>query len=175
MDKVSDVLVFTLRNPDYFAEFLSGDSLPDELTADEKAALNAARAHVEEAICDLLHLCGERIASDCGAAATGYYRASTRKNRTVRVKPPKGKEKRLYGIGIGVRPVSGALKLSVWLETKKESQDQIVRKLDELGVAYEKDGYFVYGSAVDINLDDPFDSLADRASGAAKLLMRAVE
>src|SRR5687767_2662402 len=99
MTKVSDVFAFAAENPDYWSDLLSESDYPAELSDAEKRGMTAARAHIDNAIVELLHLCATRFFAEIGSAKARtktFHETKTAKKRLIKLNAPVSAGTKLY-------------------------------------------------------------------------------
>jgi hypothetical protein len=176
MSTITDVFEFAAQNADYWTDLLSSGDYPSELTGEETRALEAARAHIETLIVELLHAAGMRLAERLGAgqlAKPRFKAASTEKNRSVALPPPTGLENYLYRIEFGLyRGEDGvSIKLYAGLVVKKGALDGLRASLTALNVDHAVDNYYLYSPGIELRKGVSLDALAEEAAGRAARLL----
>jgi hypothetical protein len=177
---VSDVFAFAAENPDYWTDLLSDTNYPEELSEAEKRGLAAARAHIDGAVVELLHLCGGRFFEKLGKAkarSKKFYETTTVRKRFVELNAPAGTETKLYRLKFELwgDAFSGeAVRLWTSMVVKKREMPQILTNLAGAGVACTVSGYDVSAAPLTLSKDCAFDDLAKQAADEMIQLMGAV-
>jgi hypothetical protein len=169
MDAVSDIFAFAARHADYWTEFLSGGDYSDVLSPEEVRALEAARLHIGDLMYDVLLQCGEKLASRLqaqGVVSKAFQPDATKRNRLVRIAPPKPWTDRLYGFQFGFGPdeKKEAILLYGSLVVKKGAMERLKGNLAKNGVKFEVDDYYVYSPGLSLTDGAKVADLAEQAS-----------
>ena len=179
LGQVSEVMAFAASNPDYWTEFLGGQDYKDVLSQAEMNALEAARLHIEDAIYELLSLCGKVAAErlkDSGIVPKTFQPKATKQNRLVELSPPTGAGDRLYRLTFALTPDDDNeyIRLYVSMVAKKAHVDKLQARMAELGVQATLEGYNLYAPGIVLSAGKPFYELASEAVDALAALLRAL-
>lgn len=180
MTIVSDVLTFGAENPDYWAGLLSDTNYPGELSDAEKRGLSAARAHIDEAVVELLHLCAARFFEKFGngkARTKKFYETTTARKRLINLNAPAETETKLYRLEFalwGDASSGEAVRLWTSMVVKKTEMPPILMALVGAGVEHSVSDYHVSAAPLPLVKDRPFDDLANEAADKMIQLIGAV-
>jgi hypothetical protein len=180
MSSVSDVLSFAALHPDYWTDLLSDSDYPKELTNEEQLGLDAARAHIAEAVVELLHLCASRFFEMLGekyARKKGFHWNVTAKNRRIDLHAPNGTAEKLYRLEFLLwGDASEGQPVALWssLIAKKKYHQPIGVLLAKAKVQYEITDYHITASpAISLREGTAFAEIADQAASQMLALVNA--
>lgn len=168
MTAVSDIFAFVAANPDYWDDFLSGadSNYPDELENAEVRALEAARAHIEPLVVELLTRCGAYLVkgSDGGVKNIRFKNASTAKNRYVEMPAPKGQQARLYGVRFALESQDGVkVRLHPSVAVKAGFAKQFLESLGAAAIPHKTQHLRIFGNPIEIEAGRQLGDLAGAA------------
>lgn len=178
MTKISDVTAFVFQNPDYWLELLAGADYPDGLSADETAALEGARDHVERQVTEMLHVCGAKLpVANASVYARKFKGASTAKNRSVTLYPVPSIAGKLYRVEFGLDTAGDGASVQLYasIVVKKGYLDTLRTNLSTAGTAHSVDNYYVYAPGVSLTANAGLEGIADQAVSAMCKLLDAVK
>jgi hypothetical protein len=176
MSIITDVFAFSVQNADYWTDLLSGGDYPSELTEDEIRALEAARAHIEAIVVELLHTAGVKLSERLGVtrlAKPRFKAAVTARKRLVALAPPTGLTAQMYRIEFGLHQSENGTEIVLYpsLVVKKGALDTLRTSLAALSVEHSVDDYYVYARGIPLPEGASVDALAaEAAKQAARLL-----
>lgn len=174
MSKIDDVVVFALKNPDYFGEFLSGGEPPPELTDDEQGSLSDARDHVEEVLCGLLHAVGEKIPASCGCKSKRFYPATTKQNRSVSLSPTEDRSRFVANVSVAFEQSTTRMDLVVRIRLKKPASTHFESELKSRRILFGRARLVFTFRAPAIEDGDTFDDIALRVDECIKRVDNAL-
>ncbi len=169
MTEISDVMEFAVRNPDYWQELFSGDTLPEELTEEEGAAVQAAVNHIQQLTVELLHASAASFATKVGIPRKRHWESATLKHRAVWLPAPEAMTDRLYDVWFGLEHNRSAGRIDLYgsLTVKKRGPiDEFRAALDKVGIEHDVDDYSIFPPYIKLSKGGSVDLLAEQAADA---------